>query len=75
MGLMARLAKNNTGRIDWEPHMDVMFTRILRSLKLPVLYKSTTQARASYSESLDIQHSSIWIVACLVNYLLTHSLL
>lgn len=65
MALMARLAKHNSGRIDWEPHMDVMFTRIMRSLKLPVLYKSTTQPRASYSESLDIQHSSIWIVACL----------
>lgn len=46
--------------------MDVMFTRIMRSLKLPVLYKSAVPLRASFSEGLDIQHSSVWIVACLV---------
>ncbi len=67
MALMARLAKRNVGRVDWEPHMAVMFTRIMRSLKLPVLYKSAVAPRSSYSESLDIQHSSLWIIACLVN--------
>lgn len=66
MALMSRLARRNVGRIDWEPHMDVMFTRIMRSLKLPVLYKSAVPLRASFSEGLDIQHSSVWIVACLV---------
>ncbi|XP_026273148.1 proteasome activator complex subunit 4 [Frankliniella occidentalis] len=65
MALMARLAKRNVGRVDWEPHVAVMFTRIMRSLKLPVLYKSAVVPRSPYSESLDIQHSSLWIIACL----------
>lgn len=67
MALMARLAKRNCGRIDWEPFMDVMFTRIMRSLKLPVLYKSSAPRRASHSEGFDIQHSALWIVATLVS--------
>ncbi|KAJ1523444.1 hypothetical protein ONE63_001302 [Megalurothrips usitatus] len=65
MSLMARLAEQNTGRIDWEPYMDIMFTRILRSLKLPVLYKSSGPGRARIHDSLDIQNSSKWIVATL----------
>lgn len=40
MQLVGAVARRNIGRIDWEPHIPVIFTRILRFLELPVTYKS-----------------------------------
>ncbi|XP_064483757.1 proteasome activator complex subunit 4-like [Ornithodoros turicata] len=33
--LFARLAQNNIGYVDWDPHIPTIFTRLLRSFNLP----------------------------------------
>lgn len=45
MNLIAPTARNNIGKIDWEPYMATIFTRIMRSLELPVTYKNMTSSR------------------------------
>lgn len=45
MNLFAITASQNVGYIDWEPYIPMMFTRILRSLDLPVCYKNMKSAR------------------------------
>lgn len=45
MNLLALTASQNVGYIDWEPYIPMIFTRILRSLDLPVCYKSMKSAR------------------------------
>lgn len=45
MNLLALTASQNVGHIDWEPYIPMIFTRILRSLDLPVCYKSMKSAR------------------------------
>lgn len=45
MNKIAGLASENIGLIDWEPYIPVIFTRILRSLELPVCYKNTKSSR------------------------------
>uniref|UniRef100_A0A1L8DSH8 Putative proteasome activator complex subunit 4 n=1 Tax=Nyssomyia neivai TaxID=330878 RepID=A0A1L8DSH8_9DIPT len=62
MNLMASTASHNIGRIDWEPHLPVMFTRILRSVDLPVVYKNIGSSR---SQSLWTSSVSMWIVSIL----------
>lgn len=46
MNLMAVVGLRMVGLIDWEPYIPVMFTRILRSLNLPVCYKSMKSAKS-----------------------------
>ncbi|XP_059471936.1 proteasome activator complex subunit 4-like [Neocloeon triangulifer] len=60
MWLLARLARLNIGHIDWEPHMAMMFTRFLRSLNLPVLYKKMYPGRIHKLDSMAICQ---WIVS------------
>lgn len=45
MNLIAITASQNVGQIDWEPYIPMIFTRILRSIDLPVCYKSMKSAR------------------------------
>lgn len=45
MNLIGPMARNNIGKIDWEPHMPTIFTRIMRALELPVNYKNMTSSR------------------------------
>lgn len=45
MNLIAVAACQNVGHIDWEPYIPMIFTRIMRSLDLPVCYKNTKSAR------------------------------
>lgn len=45
MNKIGALASENIGLIDWEPYIPVVFTRILRSLHLPVCYKNTKSSR------------------------------
>lgn len=45
MNLAAMVANENVGLIDWEPYIPTMFTRILRSLDLPVCYKNMKSSR------------------------------
>lgn len=62
MSLIAHLAYNNIGYIDWEPHIPLMFSRFLRSFNLPVQYK---QAYSSKKPKIDTGCISYWIVATL----------
>lgn len=45
MNIMGFTADKNIGYINWEPYLPVMFTRILRSLELPVCYKNLKSSR------------------------------
>lgn len=46
MNLIAVTASQNVGHIDWEPYIPMIFTRILRSIDLPVCYKNMKSARS-----------------------------
>jgi len=39
LSLLARLAEDHMGQVDWEPETPIMFQRIMSSLGLPVYYK------------------------------------
>ncbi|XP_065338507.1 proteasome activator complex subunit 4A-like isoform X2 [Cloeon dipterum] len=60
MWLLSRVARLNIGHIDWEPHMALMFTRFLRSLNLPVLYKKMHPGRI---HKLDTSAICQWMVS------------
>lgn len=62
MNLMAATASSTIGLIDWNPHIPTMFTRILRSLDLPVSYKLM---KSSKSQTLCPDAAATWIVAVL----------
>lgn len=63
MWLMAGLATYNIGYIDWEPHLPLMFTRFIRCLNLPVLYKQTQHIK---HHKIEVAPIAMWIVAVLV---------
>ncbi|XP_020294665.1 proteasome activator complex subunit 4A-like, partial [Pseudomyrmex gracilis] len=62
--LMGRLARDNIGYIDWNPHLPVMFSRFIRYLNLPVMYKNVSDNRKS---TFRIAPISWWIVGALGN--------
>uniref|UniRef100_A0AAY4C5R9 Proteasome activator Blm10 middle HEAT repeats region domain-containing protein n=1 Tax=Denticeps clupeoides TaxID=299321 RepID=A0AAY4C5R9_9TELE len=64
VNLFARLANDNIGYIDWDPYIPKIFTRILRSLNLPV---GTSQMLVSryLTNAYDINHIVIWVAALL----------
>ncbi|TRY93382.1 hypothetical protein DNTS_032873 [Danionella cerebrum] len=64
VSLFARLANDNVGYIDWDPFIPKIFTRILRSLNLPV--GSTQMLGSRYlTNAYDISHVVLWISALL----------
>lgn len=65
MRLMAKLASNNIGYIDWDPYIPIMFTRIVRTLNLPVHYK---KAVCRSTHRLEMDAVGEWIASVLVNY-------
>uniref|UniRef100_A0A9J7XFQ0 Proteasome activator subunit 4 n=1 Tax=Cyprinus carpio carpio TaxID=630221 RepID=A0A9J7XFQ0_CYPCA len=64
VGLFARLANDNIGYIDWDPYIPKIFTRILRSLNLPVGSSEMLVSRY-LTNAYDISHVVIWISALL----------
>ncbi|XP_047484565.1 proteasome activator complex subunit 4-like isoform X1 [Penaeus chinensis] len=58
--LFARLAWHNIGYVEWEEHLSMVFTKVLRSFHLPVTYKKTHVGRG---DGLDRFASSMFIVA------------
>uniref|UniRef100_A0A3Q3N6V1 Proteasome activator subunit 4a n=1 Tax=Mastacembelus armatus TaxID=205130 RepID=A0A3Q3N6V1_9TELE len=64
VNLFARLANDNIGYIDWDPYIPKIFTRILRSLNLPV---GTSQMIVSryVTNAYDISHVVLWVSALL----------
>lgn len=57
---MAHLASYNTGYIDWEPYVPIMFTRFLRCLDLPVNYRQKASCKR---HKVEITPIAIWIVS------------
>ncbi|XP_077359602.1 proteasome activator complex subunit 4B-like [Festucalex cinctus] len=64
VNLFARLANDNIGYVDWTPYIPTIFTRILRSLNLPVGVNHTVALRY-LTNSYDIGHLVLWITALL----------
>ncbi|XP_061787911.1 proteasome activator complex subunit 4B-like [Nerophis lumbriciformis] len=64
VNLFARLANDNIGYVDWTPHLATIFTRILRSLNLPVGVSHMVALRY-LTNSYDIGHLVLWITALL----------
>ncbi|XP_054654643.1 proteasome activator complex subunit 4A [Dunckerocampus dactyliophorus] len=64
VNLFARLANENIGYIDWDPYIPKIFTRILRSLNLPV---GTSQMMVPryVTNAYDIGHVVLWISSLL----------
>ena len=60
--LFARLAHNNIGYIDWSDCVNVLFTRLLRALNLPVGKLQRTTALAN---QMPIDSTCLWIVSML----------
>uniref|UniRef100_A0A8C9TJ04 Proteasome activator subunit 4 n=1 Tax=Scleropages formosus TaxID=113540 RepID=A0A8C9TJ04_SCLFO len=64
VNLFARLASDNIGYIDWDPYIPTIFTRILRSLNLPVGSGQVMTSR-SLSSAYDIGHVVLWVSSML----------
>ncbi|XP_078590168.1 proteasome activator complex subunit 4-like isoform X2 [Branchiostoma floridae x Branchiostoma japonicum] len=61
VNLFARVALDNIGYIDWSPWVSKLFTRLLRSLNLPVGSKQLQVGRAG--GGYDVAVAGIWIVS------------
>uniref|UniRef100_A0A3P8U0G7 Proteasome activator complex subunit 4B n=1 Tax=Amphiprion percula TaxID=161767 RepID=A0A3P8U0G7_AMPPE len=64
VNLFARLANDNIGYVDWTPYIPTIFTRILRSLNLPVGVSQMVAPRY-LTNSYDVGHLVLWITALL----------
>ncbi|XP_072293387.1 proteasome activator complex subunit 4A isoform X1 [Eucyclogobius newberryi] len=64
VSLFARLANDNIGYIDWTPYIPKIFTRILRSLNLPV-GSSQMMVPRYITNAYDINHAVLWVSALL----------
>ncbi|XP_058477820.1 proteasome activator complex subunit 4B isoform X2 [Solea solea] len=64
VNLFARLANENIGYVDWTPYIPTIFTRILRSLNLPIGVSQMVAPRY-LTNSYDIGHLVLWITALL----------
>uniref|UniRef100_A0A1A7WAV3 Proteasome (Prosome, macropain) activator subunit 4 n=1 Tax=Iconisemion striatum TaxID=60296 RepID=A0A1A7WAV3_9TELE len=64
VNLFARLANDNIGYIDWDPYIPKIFTRILRSLNLPVGTSQMIVPRY-ITNAYDISHVVLWVSSLL----------
>ncbi|XP_062269925.1 proteasome activator complex subunit 4B [Platichthys flesus] len=64
VNLFARLANDNIGYVDWTPYIPTIFTKILRSLNLPVGVSQMVAPRY-LTNTYDIGHLVLWITAIL----------
>uniref|UniRef100_A0A4W5P9I8 Proteasome activator subunit 4 n=2 Tax=Hucho hucho TaxID=62062 RepID=A0A4W5P9I8_9TELE len=64
VNLFARLANDNIGYIDWDPYIPKIFTRILRSLNLPVGTSQMLVPRY-LTNAYDVVHVVLWVSALL----------
>ena len=62
-GLLGRLAEENSGCVDWEPYLPVMFARVIKMFNLPVRYNKTSVG--GKGTLLDSQTAARWIVGAL----------
>ena len=61
--MLGRLAEQNTGLIDWEPYLPVIFARVQKMFSLPVCYNKTSVG--GKGALLDSQTAARWIVQTL----------
>lgn len=68
MNLIAITANQNVGYIDWEPYIPIIFSRIMRSIDLPVCYKNMKSARnqSLWSSSVASKCTRGWCECCFV---------
>uniref|UniRef100_A0A4W5RB86 Proteasome activator Blm10 middle HEAT repeats region domain-containing protein n=1 Tax=Hucho hucho TaxID=62062 RepID=A0A4W5RB86_9TELE len=64
VNLFARLANDNIGYIDWDPYIPKIFTRVLRSLNLPVGTSQMLLPRY-LTNAYDVAHVVLWVSALL----------
>ncbi|KAL3050189.1 hypothetical protein OYC64_012265 [Pagothenia borchgrevinki] len=64
VNLFARLSNDNIGYIDWDPYIPKIFTRILRSLNLPVGTSQMMVARY-VTNAYEIGHVVLWVSSLL----------
>uniref|UniRef100_A0A667ZTN8 Proteasome activator subunit 4 n=1 Tax=Myripristis murdjan TaxID=586833 RepID=A0A667ZTN8_9TELE len=64
VNLFARLANDNIGYVDWDPYIPKIFTRILRSLNLPVGTSQMFVPRY-VTNAYDISHVVLWVSSLL----------
>uniref|UniRef100_A0A8C7K2D1 Proteasome activator subunit 4 n=1 Tax=Oncorhynchus kisutch TaxID=8019 RepID=A0A8C7K2D1_ONCKI len=64
VNLFARLANDNIGYIDWDPYIPKIFTRVLRSLNLPVGTSQMLVPRY-LTNAYDVVHVVLWVSALL----------
>ncbi|XP_011482882.1 proteasome activator complex subunit 4 isoform X2 [Oryzias latipes] len=64
VNLFARLANDNIGYIDWDPYIPKIFTKILRSLNLPVGTSQILVPRY-VTNAYDIGHVVFWVSSLL----------
>uniref|UniRef100_A0A3Q3IVD1 Proteasome activator Blm10 mid region domain-containing protein n=1 Tax=Monopterus albus TaxID=43700 RepID=A0A3Q3IVD1_MONAL len=64
VSLFARLGNDNIGYIDWDPYIPKIFTRILRSLNLPVGTGQMIVPRY-VTNAYDISHVVLWVSSLL----------
>ncbi|OXU20844.1 hypothetical protein TSAR_014413 [Trichomalopsis sarcophagae] len=62
MRLIAKLASNNIGYIDWDQYTPIMFTRFVRTLNLPVHYKKSV---CTSNHNMDVDLIGEWIASVL----------
>ena len=64
--LYTRLAFHNTGRIDWTPYVESLFTKFMVAFGLPVTYgQSGVKVKFGLSDSGSFPYISRWIVSAL----------
>lgn len=65
-GLLSRLCYSNIGRLDWTPHADFIFTRIMNALNIPVTFASTG-VKLPFGLSSTSSYNSIarWLVSAI----------
>ncbi|XP_043911057.1 proteasome activator complex subunit 4 [Protopterus annectens] len=64
VSLFARLANDNIGYIDWDPYIPKIFTRLLRSLNLPVGSSQVVVPKYS-SNTYDMGQAVLWVTSLL----------
>ncbi|XP_014213300.1 proteasome activator complex subunit 4-like [Copidosoma floridanum] len=62
MHIMAKLASENIGYIDWNPYIPIMFSRFLSSMSMPVKYK---KLGSDFNPELDGSLIAEWIASVL----------
>lgn len=73
MNLLAITASQNVGYIDWEPYIPIIFTRIMRSIDLPVCYKNMKSSRNQSLWPSSVA-SKWWDIRGIASFYLSHTM-